>query len=299
MAGAVRRTTALIGITAAALALAACSRGNSPAKANGAAAVSMVPQRILRAPGNLVSVTQPQANGSMWMLAGKSSMGLFEMDSSTGHLTGSVSVSGAARSVAETSTGVIGLALGTDRTGALELLSSTGKVFKTVPLPAPAREVVVGSDGTTFYVLSGTATTSSVTIVGSRAGRILDSVPMPSDAVSVVPDIPQTSLYALERNGLVDQVAITGKKVEVKFRAATRGDTGQSIALSPDGRTLYVLKNAGAVSNIAEVDINGEAVHKVLPAPSHCVQVLVSSSGGQLYDVVGTAGYGNVQVFAA
>jgi DNA-binding beta-propeller fold protein YncE len=299
LGGAARRTAALIGLTAAALAVAACSGTNHPAKASGAAAVSMVPQRILRAPGNVLSVTQPQANGSMWLLAGKSSLGLFQMDSSTGHLTGSVSVSGSARSVAETSTGVIGLAVGTDRTGALDLLTRTGKVYKTVPLPAPAREVVVGSDGTTFYVLSGTATTSSVTIVGSGAGRILGSVPMPSDAVSVVPDIPQTTIYALERNGLVDQIGITGGKVEAKFKAASRGDTGESIALSPDGGTLYVLKNAAGMSNIAEVDTGTEAVRKVLPAPASCVQILVSSSGGQLYEVVGTASYGNVQVFAA
>ena len=299
MAGAARRTTALIGLTAAALALAACSGTNHTAKANGAAAVSMVPQRILRAPANVLSATPPQANGSMWLLAGKSSMGLFQLDSSTGHLTGSVSVSGSARSVAETSSGVIGLAVGTDRTGALDLLSRTGKVYKTVPLPAPVREVVVGSDGTTFYVLSGTATTSSVTIVGSRAGRILGSVPMPSDAVSVVPDVPQTTMYALERNGLVDQIDITGGKVVAKFKAASRGDTGESITLSPDGSTLYVLKNAAGMSNIAEVDTGTEAVRKVLPAPANCVQVLVSSSGGQLYEVVGTASYGNVQVFPA
>jgi len=298
MASAPRRTTALIGLTAAALAIAACSGTNHP-KANGAAAVSMVPQRILRAPGSLISATQPQANGSMWMLAGKSSLGLFEMDSSTGRLTGSVSVSGAARSVAETSTGVIGLALGTGRSGALELLSSMGKVTKTVPLPAPARQVVVGSDGTTFYVLTGTATTASVTIVGSRAGRVQGSVPMPSDAVSVVPDVSQTTLYALESNGLVDQIDIAGGKVVAKFKATSKGDTAQSIALSPDGSTLYVLKNADGTSNIADVNIATEAVRKVLPAPSHCVGVLVSSSGGQLYDLVGTATYGNIQIFAA
>ena len=132
-----RRAAALIGLTAAALVLAACSGNNHPANANGAAAVSTVPQRILPAPVSLVSATQPQANGSIWMLAGTSSRGLFEMDSSSGGITGSMSVSGAARSVAETSTGVIGLALGTARSGALELLSSIGKVTKTVPLPAP------------------------------------------------------------------------------------------------------------------------------------------------------------------
>ena len=299
MASAARRTTALIGLTAAALALAACSGSNHPAKTNGAAAVSMMPQRILRAPGSLISATQPQANGSMWMLAGKSSLGLFEMDTSTGRLTGSVSVSGAARSVAETSTGVIGLALGTGRSGALELLSSMGKVTKTVPLPAPARQVVVGSDGTTFYVLTGKAATASVSIVGSRAGRVQGSVPMPSDAVSVVPDVPQTTLYALESNGLVDKIDIAGGKVVAKFKAASKDDTAQSIALSPDGSTLYVLKNADGTSNIADVNLATEAVRKVLPAPSHCVGVLVSTSGGQLYDLVGTPTYGNIQVFAA
>ena len=299
MAGAARRATAVIGLTAAALALAGCSGSNPFAKANGAAAVSMVPQRILRAPGSLVSATPPQANGVMWMLAGKSSMGLFEMDSPTGRLTGSISVSDAARSVAETSTGVVGVALGASRSGALELFSSTGKPLKTVPLPAPARQVVVGSDGTTFYVLSGTAKTSSVAIVGSRGGRVLGSVPMPSDAVAVVPDIRQTTLYALERNGLVDQIDVTGGKVVAKFKVGGKDDTGQSIALSPDGSTLYVLKNAGGVSNIAEVGTRTEGIRKVLPAPRHCVEVLVSSGGGQLYEVVGTAEYGNIQVFSA
>lgn len=297
MAGAVRRTTALIGLTAAALTLAACS-GTSPAREN--ASVSVVPQRILRAPGSLEAAAQPQENGIMWMLAGKSSMGLFEMDSSTGALKGSVSVSGAARAVAESSSGVIGLGLGTSRTGALQLVSgSTGKVTKTVPLPAPARQVAVGSDGTTFYVLSGTATTASVTIVGSRAGRVLGTVPMPSDAVAVAPDPQQATLYALERNGLVDQIDITGHKVVAKFTVTSKGETGESMALSPDGSTLYVLKTNGASANIADVNVATESVRKVLPAPSHCVQVLVTTGGGQLYEVVGTATYGNIQVYAA
>jgi sugar lactone lactonase YvrE len=201
--------------------------------------------------------------------------------------------------VAETSTGVIGLALGTNHSGALELLSRTGKVTKRVPLPAPARQVVVGSDGTTFYVLSRTAATASVTIVGSRAGRVLGSVPMPSDAVSVVPDVHQTTLYALEGDGLVDQIDIAGGKVAARFKTASKDETAQSIALSPDGRTLYVLKTADGVSNIADVNVATEAVRKVRPAPGHCVGVLVSSSGGQLYELVGTARYGNIQVFAA
>jgi hypothetical protein len=36
---------------------------------------------------------------------------------------------------------------------------------------------------------------------------------------------------------------------------------------------------------------------KVLPAPSHCVQLVVSQTGQQLYEVVGSPDYGNIQVF--
>jgi DNA-binding beta-propeller fold protein YncE len=207
-----------------------------------------------------------------------------------------VSVSKAARSVAESSSGVIGLGLGTRSSGALELLDGhTGKVLKTVPLPAPARQVVVGSDGTTFYVLTAWASTASVTIVNSQTGAIHGSVPMPSDTASVVPDLQQTSLYALEKTGLVDEIGISGGKIMAKFKV---GDQGRSIALNPDGGTLYVLKGTALLANIAVVDVSTESVRRVLPAPSHCRGLLVSASGHQLYEVVGTAGYGNIQVFA-
>ena len=149
-----------------------------------------------------------------------------------------------------------------------------------MPLPAPARQVVVGSDGTTFYVLSGTATTSSVTIVGSRGGRVLGSVPMPSDAVAMVPDIRQTTVYALERNGLVDQIDITGGKVVAKFKAGGKDDTGQSIALSPDGSTLYVLKKRRCGVQHRRGGHQQRSDPEGPAGSIHCVEVLVSSSGG-------------------
>ncbi len=294
MAGAARRTTAAAGVTVAALALAACSGGNSP-KAHGAAAISTLPQHILDAPKSLLSATEPQANGAIWALAGPSSAGLFQISSATGRIKTSFSVSDTARSVAESSGGIIALALGSAHAGALELLNSRAtKVVRNVPLPAPAKQVVVGGDGTTFYVLTGWATTAGVQIVNGQTGHLKAMVPVPSDAVSVVPDNRQTSIYALERDGLVDQVGLTKGRILAKFKV---GDTGRSIALSPDGSTLYVLKQLGGISNIAVVDAATEAVRKVLPAPGNCIQVMVSPGGGQLYEVVGTPGYGNIQIF--
>jgi hypothetical protein len=297
MVRATGRVTVAIVLMSAAITLAGCAGGPATSSARNSAKTSASPLRIVRAPKSLMAVTEPQANGIMWGLAGKKSLGLFEFDSATGHLSGSVSVNKTAHSVAESSANVIGLALGTNRSGALQLLDgSTGKPTRTISLPAPARDIVVGSDGTTFYVLTSWATTASVTIVDSRSGKIRGTVPVPSDTVSVVPNIQQTSLYVLEKNGLVNEIAISGGKIASRFQVGR--EQARSLALSPDGSTLYVLKGTQKVSNVAVVNMSTQSVHRVLPAPSHCVELLVSPNGSQLYEVVGAPKYGNIQVFA-
>jgi hypothetical protein len=46
------------------------------------------------------------------------------------------------------------------------------------------------------------------------------------------------------------------------------------------------------------VDTSTESVKRVLPAPGHCREVLVSANGRQLYEIVGAPGFGNIQVLA-
>lgn len=278
--------------------VAACGGGVTPEGSRRHAAAEMKPEHIVPAPKNLLAAAQPQPNGIMWMLAGSSTRrGLYQIDLSSGQVIGSLSVSNAVQSVAQSLNGTIGLALGTRRTGALELLDgSTVKVNRIVPLPAPAREVVVGSDDTTFYVLTGTPSASNVSIVNSRDGRVRGTVPVPADTVSFSPGAQQTALYVLGGDGRVSEISIAGGKVIASFVV---GDSGRSLAFSPDGTTLYALKGTAARSNIAVVDVARESVQRALPAPSHCLEVVLSASGRQLYEVVGTAGYGNVQMFAA
>ena len=102
------------------------------------------------------------------------------------------------------------------------------------------------------------------------------------------------TLFALQSGGDVSEIAIAGGRVMTRFPV---GDSGRSLALSPDGGTLYVLKNVLAATNVAVVDLATESVREVLPAPSNCLQVLVSANGNELYQVVGSASYGNIQVF--
>ena len=294
MLSSVSRLPVITGLSLLAiLPLAACAAGHAAVPA---APTPAQPQQILAMPRGILAAGQPQADGAIWTLAGSTvSRGLFKFSLSSGHALGSISVSDAAQSVTESSTGVLGVAMGTSHTGALELLNgSTGTVIRTVPLGAPAREVVAGADGVTFYVLNGSATSSSVTIVDSADGRVQGTVPVPLETVSIAPDVEQTTLYALQPSGRVSQITIAGGRIITSFPA---GNSGRSLALSPDGGTLYVLKYAFASANVAAVDLATETVIKVLPASSNCLQVLVSATGTQLYQVVGTAGYGNIQVF--
>ncbi len=298
MAGAARRTAAVIGLTAAALTLAACSGGGgSPAKTTGDS-YGMPAQHILAAPKSMLAATELQANGVMWALTGPDSAGLFEIGSASGQVKTSFSVSDNARSVAESSTGVIGLALATGQSGALELMSAqTQKVTRTVPLPAPAEQVAVAPGSSTFYVLTVRADAAKVMIVNGQDGRVTGQVAVPSDVVSVVPDTRQASLYAVERDGLLDQIGLPTGKLLAKIRAGSGG--AESVTLSPDGRTAYVLEQLGGIADIAIIDPVAKAVRKVLPAPGSCVQVLVSPGGGHLYEVVRGARSGSIQVAAA
>ena len=294
--GSGRRLSGAAGLLAV-LVLAACSSGGT-IPGTVAAQAQVQPERILAAPKDVLSAAEPQPNGTVWVLAGSPvSRGLFRYDLGTGRGVGSIPVSGAARAVTQSLTGVIGVALGTQNTGALQLLNgSTAAVIKTLPIGAPARGVVVGADGTTFYVLDGTASSASVTMVDSQAGRVLGTVPVPLNTVSIAPAPQQATLYALQPNGQVSEIAVAGGKVMDTF---SLGDSGDSLVLSPDGRTMYALKHASRSSNVAVVDLATDSVHRVLPAPGNCLQVLISADGNQLYELAGTPAYGNIQIFAA
>ncbi|HXT93464.1 MAG TPA: hypothetical protein VN714_29900 [Trebonia sp.] len=286
----------VIGALAAA-ALTACASGGSGQQVPQGSPDK--PQQVLPAPKGMLAAAQPQPNGTMWALAGDAaSKGLFDISLASGKGVGSISVSNAAQSVTESLAGVVGLALGTGRTGALEMLNgSTGKVIRTVPLGAPARDVVVASDGTTFYVLDGNAKSASVTVVNSRNGDQEGTVPVPLNTVSIAPDTQGSSLYALQPDGTVSQVTVVGGKIMTSFPT---GPGGRSLALSPDGTSLYALKDAStSTANVAEVNLATESVQRTLPAPASSLQVLVSADGTQLYQLVGTPAYGNIQVFSS
>jgi DNA-binding beta-propeller fold protein YncE len=255
------------------------------------------PRFIIPTPADTLDGTYPEPNGSMWVLAGSpASHGIYTVDLSTKKLTGSVSVSNDAKTVAESPTGILALGLATATTGAVEFLNgSTGAPLKTVPVSGPVVSIAAGDDGVTFYVLNGNTQAKTVAILNAQTGKLDGTIAAPADAVGVVPAPNEESVFVLEPNGVVSQIATTGGHILTQFPI---GNSGLALALSPNGQTLYALKGQGSVENVAVVNVAKESVTRVLPAPADTEAITLSPDGQILYDIVGAPGLGNIQGFA-
>jgi DNA-binding beta-propeller fold protein YncE len=249
----------------------------------------------LAAPAGLIAGAAPQPNGLVWVLSAKRKIRTIgQIDLTNGKQKQAVGASAGAKAVAQSSTGVVALGVGTATTGAVQLLNaSTGALENTVAVGAPVEDVAFGDDGTTLYVLNGTATSQSVTVINTTTQKIVATTGLPSDAHAIMPDPSQNAVWSVERSGSVQETSLTNHKPLGSFSV---GDPGVSIAMSPNGRVLYVLKRAGNVDNIAVIDAASERIERILPAAHGSVALAISPDGGRLYDFVGTSRYGNIQV---
>ncbi len=292
-----RRRPALAAVVALALAAAACSSGSTASSGTPTSTPPVRPSRVFAGPAGLVAGAQPQPDGFLWLLARTGGTAdLQELNLTTGRIGLIVPAPSSATSLSQSPSGVIGVGLGTGSTGALELRNgASGALVATVPLGAPVRGVVAGADGTTFYVLNGTAASVSVTLVNAQTATVSVSVPAPLDTVAVTVDPTGQSLFALRADGHVDQITLGTGAVAASFPV---GSTPVQLTASNTGTTLYVLKSTdgGATADVGVIDTATESQTDALPAPAHSVGLQLSPDGRTLYLVVGTSGYGNVQL---
>ncbi len=278
--------------------MAACGSAGSGSTTTTAATVQARPSHVYPGPAGLIAGAQPQPNGFMWLLARTGTTAdLHELNLTTGKIDQVVPASSSSTSISQSPSGVIGVGLATTATGALEFRNgSSGALIATVPIGAPVKGVVAGADGTTFYVLDGTTSSMSVTLVNNQTDKVSVSVPVPLDTVAVTVDPTGQTLSAVRADGHVDQITLGTGAVSSSFPV---GVTPVQIASADTGSTLYVLKstNGGAGSDVGVVDTATESQTRALPAPADSVGLQVSPDGRTLYLVVGTSGFGNVQTF--
>ncbi len=233
----------------------------------------------------------------MWVLDRTNGVAnIQQVDLVSGKVTEIVPVSANADSLSQSSSGILGVGIGTGTAGALELRNGTsGALIATVPVGASVKDVFAGADGSTFYVLNGNASSSSVTLVNTTTHQPSVSVPVPLDTIAIAVDPSGANLFALQAAGTVDQITIGTGQVAGIF---TVGRHPVAVAVAPQGGTIYVLKHAGpSVMNVGVIDVNTERQLRVIPAPSNAVDIQLGLDGRSIYDLVGTTSYGNIQVF--
>jgi len=244
----------------------------------------------------MISGGQPQPNGYMWLLARTgTSADLQELNLTTDKIDQITPASSSSTSVSQSPSGVVGVGLATTTTGALEFHNGTsGALVATVPIGAPVKGVVAGADGSTFYVLNGSNTSMSVTLVNDQTDKVSVSVPVPLNTVAVTVDPTGQTLSALSADGHIDQVNLGTGAVSSVFPV---GSTPVAIASADTGGKLYVLKSSsdGAAADVGVVDTATESQTRALPAPAHSLGLQVSPDGRTLFVIVGTSSFGNVQ----
>jgi DNA-binding beta-propeller fold protein YncE len=288
------RGALLVGVLAGAAVLSGCgSGGSSHTTQKNVQRVSHV--LSLAAPAGLIAGAAPQPDGLVWVLSGKRKIRTIgQIDLTNGKQKQAVGASSGASALAQSSTGVIALGVGTATTGAVQLLNaSTGVLESTVAVGAPVGDVTFGDDGTTLYALNGTAKSNSVTVISTTTQKIVATTGLPSDALAIVPNPSQNAIWSVERSGSVQETSLANHKPLGTFSV---GDPGVSIAVSPNGRFLYVLKRADNGDNIAVINTASERIVRLLPAARGSVALSISLDGRRLYDFVGTSRYGNIQV---
>ena len=276
-----------------ALVLAACGKTTATTTPS----PPLKPSGFIPAPAGLFSGATPAPNGLMWVLAGTGNVRtLQQIDLAHRSDLGVVPAPSSAAAIAQSSTGLLGVGLGTATTGALEIRNgTTGALVATVPVGEPVRSVAAGTNGVTFYVLDGDAASASVSVINTSADQVQGTVPVPLHSVAAIPDPGQDMLWVLQPDGLVDEVTLASGKLAAQFSI---GRSGRALALSPDGNTLYALKGTGSVRNVAVVDVATESVSRALPAPADALGLVLSPDGSTLYDLVGTPTVGNIQAFS-
>jgi hypothetical protein len=249
---------------------------------------------IVPAPSGVVSAASVQPNGTVWVLSGNvASKTLNQIAISTGKQTQAIGVSAAADSVSESPTGLLAIGLATATTGAVEFLNGgSGALVGSVAVGAPVRALAFGVDGITLYVLDGSSSSTSISVINSSTQRTSQTFGAPPDAIGLSPDPSQRSIWTVEASGNVQQTSLMSTK---PIQQIPIGGPGIAVALSNSGRSLFVLKGDRTAANIDLIAIAGDKVRQVLPAAANSVGLITAATGSALYDVVGSPQVGNLQ----
>ena len=279
------------------LLLAACSSNTSSTGTN-TNSVVVKPVKSFSGPAQLTSAGPVMTNNTQWLLAGTArDKTLVQINLNTGALGTPVPESSNAVAITETINYVLAVGIATPTSGSVEIRNgSNGALVKTIPVSAPVFSISSSSDGSLIYVLTKAGNVSALQEIATASDALVStSIPLVSDAISVAATTNGGDFFVLEANGKIDEVPASGVGRVESFSV---GSNATSIVLSSDSQTLYALKCPPGSCNVSIVDVIGQQVEKVIPAPLDTVSINLSLSGGSIWDAVGNSAVGNVQEFS-
>ncbi len=149
---------------------------------------------------------------------------------------------------------------------------------------APVRSLAFGADGVTLYVLNGTTTNASVSVIDTANGQTLSSCRRPQRrGGSAAQPRAVRDLDGAERRHAQGTSLQTGRSLGT----IPLDLTGIALAFPSSGTRMYILKGTGSVWNIAEVSAGSTTISRIIPAAAHSVDLVASADGSTLYDLVG------------
>lgn len=259
-------------------------------------AVSSFTSGVVAGPAGIINGALVGNGSSAWVLTNTGTTSNVQLISTTsGKVSEIIPTSLNATSIAVKGQKLVAVGAGTATTGFVAFFDASTKTEMGVIAtagPVTALSPVPGTSN--FYAMITTSSAKAIQVLNPLVMRLeTTTIPLPSDAITFTPSADGSSIITLKSNGTVTYISTTTGLVTQTFKV---GDAPIAVARSVDGTRLYVLKGAGSL-NVATVDTSTEAVLRAIPAPTNTRDLAVTNDGSALVYFVGTAKYGNIQIF--
>jgi hypothetical protein len=295
-----RHTLARLTVLAGLFGAASAGVASSAASASSAStALSTAAPKVLNVPGQVISISQPLPNGTMWVLtstAGRRTM--YQYDLANGTVPGSEDVSPHADAIALSPSGST-VALGTTAGAFPAVLwysGKTGRFSNAAKATGPVISVAVNTYGDGIFSIRGKTNSRSISALGTLNNLSYNFL-VPGNPVDVAVALQGKTLLVLQSNGMLGTLSLPGGAY---VNAYSTGAPARAMALSSDGTTLYVLRTptATGTGSIAVVDVAAGKVTQTISVPSTCVDIALATTGHTLYEALRGSRYSSLRAIS-
>jgi len=247
------------------------------------AAASVAPTTIGRG-APIISVSNVQADGTIWVLAGRGhNRTMTKVDVASGAFVTSESVSPQASAIAQSPNGEVALGTSNGPSSAVILYGgATGNYLGTVRVSGPVTALAMSPNGTKVYALEATKPNRTLFVFDQTHQGFPYQVG--GDAVDVAPLNGGADIWILHADGTLAEMSFFPNEV---VKSVSVGARAKSLAVSPDGNTLYVLAGAaGKAKQLSTFSPSGARLTGSVALPKGASDLIYAAESGTRSGIV-------------